>query len=425
MSTAEPYFKELQHQFASTLGDVNRVSKRLLGAFVEATFTFTHQPLRPNEGNFSPVEEIGEIREILDIAGEIPADFPEGVYIRNGSNPLFGALHSSDSIFGKSHDIWIEGEGMLHALYFTKSSDDTWSISYTNRYVESDTYRIEKELKRPCFLPSTDGDPRAMLIAAALNTVIPGTGELVIFGFNVDRPFLTVGIVSADGMKLKRKVALDLDRCTYCHEIGVTTKYNIILDSPLTISKERMLRGAPLIEFEKDSYARIGVMPHYGDANSIIWFYVQPFCMMHLVNCFEEDDEVIVRGFHVPSSIIMGPTLINMMKETTNKGLNEEYCRLYEWRLNLTTRKIAGKYLTGTEVALEFPVINDKYVGLLNKYAYAQVGDSPASFAGGPGIVRPKFGGFAKILLDEREDVTKKEQLLCQRLMVRTKMMAG
>ncbi|CAM0908167.1 unnamed protein product [Alopecurus aequalis] len=288
MSTAEPYFKELQHQFASTLGDVNRVSKRLLGAFVEATFTFTHQPLRPNE-------------------------------------------------------------------------------------------------------------------------VIPGTGELVIFGFNVDRPFLTVGIVSADGMKLKRKVALDLDRCTYCHEIGVTTKYNIILDSPLTISKERMLRGAPLIEFEKDSYARIGVMPHYGDANSIIWFYVQPFCMMHLVNCFEEDDEVIVRGFHVPSSIIMGPTLINMMKETTNKGLNEEYCRLYEWRLNLTTRKIAGKYLTGTEVALEFPVINDKYVGLLNKYAYAQVGDSPASFAGGPGIVRPKFGGFAKILLDEREDVTKKD----------------
>jgi carotenoid cleavage dioxygenase-like enzyme len=47
-----------------------------------------------------------------------------------------------------------------------------------------------------------------------------------------------------------------------------------------------------LIEFEKDSYARIGVMPHYGDASSIIWFYVQPFCTIHLVNCFEEDDEV-------------------------------------------------------------------------------------------------------------------------------------
>uniref|UniRef100_M8CT55 Uncharacterized protein n=1 Tax=Aegilops tauschii TaxID=37682 RepID=M8CT55_AEGTA len=315
-------------------------------------------------GNFAPVEEIGDVREIFDIAGEIPADFPEGVYIRNGSNPLFGALHSSSSIFGKSHDIWIEGEGMLHAVYFTKSNNNTWSIKYTNRYVQSDTFRVENGLKKPCFLPATDGDPLAMLIAGNLNTlrfgkafknmsntsvfehagrvfsaaendnpheidlyslgtlgswnvdggwkmpftahpkVIRGTGELVIFGFNVDAPFLTVGVVSEissefdfilpsvdDGKKLQQKVALELDRCTYCHEIGVTTMYNIILDSPLTINKERMLKGALLIEFEKDSYARIGVMPHYGDANSITWFYVQPFCTIHLVNCFEEDDE--------------------------------------------------------------------------------------------------------------------------------------
>jgi hypothetical protein len=153
------------------------------------------------QGNFAPVKEIGEIQEILDIAGEILADFPEGVYIRNGkpsilpsyslkyqghgaesdilhrlsnagSNPLFGALHSSKSIFGKSHDIWVEGEGMLHGLYFTKSSDNTWKISYTNRYVQSDTYRLEKELKKPCFIPSTDGDLPAVLIAAALNIVI-------------------------------------------------------------------------------------------------------------------------------------------------------------------------------------------------------------------------------------------------------------
>ncbi|XP_047071128.1 carotenoid 9,10(9',10')-cleavage dioxygenase 1-like [Lolium rigidum] len=464
ISTAKPYFKELQQQFALRTGAVNSISKRLLGAFVESTFTLSHQPLRPTEGNFAPVKEIGEIQEILDIAGNIPADFPEGVYIRNGSNPLFGALHSSKSIFGKSHDIWVEGEGMLHGLYFTKSSDNTWTISYTNRYVQSDTYRLEKELKKPCFIPSTDGDLPAVLIAAALNIlmygkafknisntsvfehagrvfsaaendnpheidlyslgtlgswnvdgewkmpftahpkVIPGTGELVIFGFNLDRPFLTVGIVSADGKKLKRKVDIELDRCTYCHELGVTATYNIILDTPLTLSKGRMLRGAPLIEFEKDSYARIGVMPHYGDASSIIWFYVQPFCTIHLVNCFEEDDEVIVRGFHVPSSIIMGPRLIDMTKETS-----KEYSRLYEWRLNLKTRKVTGKYLTGMEVALEFPVINNKYVGLCHKYAYAQVADSPASFAGGPGIVRPKFGGFAKILLDEKEDVTTKD----------------
>jgi carotenoid cleavage dioxygenase-like enzyme len=47
-----------------------------------------------------------------------------------------------------------------------------------------------------------------------------------------------------------------------------------------------------LIQFEKESYARIGVMPRYGDADSAVWFDVEPFCMFHLVNCFEEGDEV-------------------------------------------------------------------------------------------------------------------------------------
>ena len=83
----------------------------------------------------------------------------------------------------------------------------------------------------------------------------------------------------------------------------------------------------------------------------------------------------------MPGSIILGPRI------KCNQGLTEEcFSRLYEWRLNLKTRAVVGKYLTGKEVALEFPVMNDKYVGLPHKYAYAQVANSPANLAGGPGI---------------------------------------
>lgn len=38
--------------------------------------------------NFAPVEEIGEIVEAVCFEGEIPADFPQGVYMRNGM-PVF------------------------------------------------------------------------------------------------------------------------------------------------------------------------------------------------------------------------------------------------------------------------------------------------------------------------------------------------
>lgn len=36
--------------------------------------------------NFLPVEEIEELVEITCTSGEIPADFAEGVFVRNGIN---------------------------------------------------------------------------------------------------------------------------------------------------------------------------------------------------------------------------------------------------------------------------------------------------------------------------------------------------
>ncbi|KAK1630217.1 hypothetical protein QYE76_004532 [Lolium multiflorum] len=166
-------FQELQRQLSSRFDEASQVLKNaphmLLDAIVDSTFKFNDQALLPSESNFAPVDEIGESIEILQIEGEIPTDFPEGVYIRNGSNPLFGALHSTVSVFGESNEIWVEGEGMLHALYFTKNYSESWSVSYVNRYVESPTLKIERDRKKPCFLPAAQGDSAAVIAAYILN----------------------------------------------------------------------------------------------------------------------------------------------------------------------------------------------------------------------------------------------------------------
>ena len=49
-----------------------------------------------------------------------------------------------------------------------------------------------------------------------------------------------------------------------------------------------------LIRYETEGYARIGVMPRYGDAKSIRWFEVEPCAALHMINCFEDGDEVII-----------------------------------------------------------------------------------------------------------------------------------
>ncbi|CAN6181933.1 unnamed protein product [Urochloa humidicola] len=465
---------------SSKMGEASKVLKnvphRFLDILVDSTFKFTDQALNPSESNFAPVDEIGESIKIYQIEGAIPEDFPEGVYIRNGSNPLFGALHSTASIFGQSREIWVEGEGMLHALYLTKSSSGSWSVSYANRYVQSETLRLERARQKPCFLPAIEGDSAAIIAAYIFNylrfgkvnkdisntnvfehagrvfavaenhlpqeicidnldtgntwdiggewdrpftahpKVAPGTGELVTFGTDAKRPYLVIGVVSADGTKLKHKVDLSLDRCTLCHDIGVTLKYNIIMDVPLTISISRLIKGGQLIQFEKESYARIGVMPRYGDADSVIWFKVEPFCMFHLINCFEEGDEVVVQGLRSQDSLIPGPRFAlnksdseisepeeddNSMKHGTS---NEFFFRLYQWRFNLKTKTASGDFLSGTEDSLEFPMINNMYTGLRHSYAYAQVVNSLTSSSGNCEKVNPKYGGFAKFFLDKENN---------------------
>ncbi|THG14855.1 hypothetical protein TEA_010422 [Camellia sinensis var. sinensis] len=56
------------------------------------------------------------------------------------------------------------------------------------------------------------------------------------------------------------------------------------------ISNGKKLKGK-LLKYEKEKYARIGVMPRYGDADSIRWFDVESYCTFHILNCFEDGDE--------------------------------------------------------------------------------------------------------------------------------------
>ncbi|KAF6169404.1 hypothetical protein GIB67_002891 [Kingdonia uniflora] len=66
------------------------------------------------------------------------------------------------------------------------------------------------------------------------------------------------------------RLDLQFKRSSLSHDIGITQKYNAILDVPLVMDINQLLKGGPLMKFEKDSYARIGMIPRYGDADSVM-----------------------------------------------------------------------------------------------------------------------------------------------------------
>ncbi|CAI0388380.1 unnamed protein product [Linum tenue] len=451
----------------------NIAPRKLLDDFVDSAFQFVDQPLLPSQCNFAPVDELKEGVRVTDmVEGIIPDDFSQG------PNPLFGGLQSTESMFGRTNHIWVEGEGMLHALYFQKgsSSDGEWSVFYNNRHLETETFKMEKDRAKPSFIPAVEGHALAILSAHLFNWMrfgkvnkdlsntdvvvhggkfyavaethaaqefdiltldaigewdingawdrpftahpkkAPVTGELVIFGMQAFKPFIELGVVSADGEKLLHKVDLNLSRCSLVHDVGITERYNVIMDFPLTIDLNRLLTGGPLIKYDKQDYARIGVMPRYGNTESIRWFDVAPNCTFHILNCFEDgNDEVVVRACRSLNSILPGPEMwedkFDWFSSKFRFGHGDDaasedddvsvFARCYEWRLNLETGEVKERNLTGkTEASMDFPIIHPAFTGLPNRFGYTQTVDSEASSAAG----MPKFGGLAKLYFQEPKD---------------------
>ncbi|CBI20857.3 unnamed protein product, partial [Vitis vinifera] len=414
---------------------IRNTSRRMLDAFVDSVFQFIDQQLFPSQKNFAPVDEIGEAVQVVCSEGR----FPVGIYIRNGPNPLFGGLKSTFSIFGRSRDIWVEGEGMLHALYFMKDDHGDWTISYKNRYVDPETFKLKKQRNRPSFLPTAQGDSLAILAApfsfvlhflawlvrnsatqAFLSirggtTLSQRTTSLKRLTYSLWRPWrsgisteIGTGLSLAiqrklqelgtmDGNKLSHKVDLKFNRGTFLHEIALILSllmaiwYNVIMDYPLTIDISRLLRGDRLIKYDKGDSARIGVMARYGDADSVRWFSVESHCTFHIVNSFE-DEQVVIRGCRALDSIIPGPNQgLNKPNENSISLAKDEdlFTRVYEWRLNMETGEVKEKNLTGMDFCMDFPLINGEIILALSTSL-------------------PKCGGIAKIFFEEQDSMLPK-----------------
>ncbi|KAJ9688245.1 hypothetical protein PVL29_014119 [Vitis rotundifolia] len=332
---------------------LKNTSNKMLDAFVDSAFQFVSQTLPPSQKNFTPVEEIGEAVQVVCIEGIIPVDFQAGVYIRNGN--------SSTSIFEHSGKFYAIAENHL------PQEIDIFTLETLE----------ESDVNGAWDRPFTSHPKKA-----------PGTGELVIIGIDGQKPFIVGGVIS---------VILRFD----------SVMYNVIVDCPLTVDMNRLVAGGPLC---KDwGHAR------YGNADSVKWFDIEANCTLHILNSFEDGNEVVVRGCRALESIISGPDQgLNKFEwfsmgfkpiEISNKnsnGFTREgflFARVYEWRLNMETGEVKERNLTGTYFSMEFPTINEDFTGVKHKYGYTQVLDSMASSSCG----MTKYGGLAKLYFEEQD----------------------
>ncbi len=378
-------------------------------------------------GVYAPT--VSEIEaDCLPVEGELPEDL-SGAYFRNGPNPVHRPQH-------RYHPF--DGDGMVHGVYFRDGA-----ASYRNRYVR--TGALQEEMRSgECLSPGVMGpfdysasafgikdtsntdvfcyggdlmtlwynaghpyrvaasdletrghyglEGRSSLRMSAHSKVDWNTGELLFFDYGDEPPYLTYGVADATG-RLLHEAAIELPGPRLPHDIGFTTHYAILHDLPFFHDMEILRRHRQrVLTFHRDIPTRFGLLPRDGQGGDIRWFECEPCYILHVTNCWEEGDWVVMDGCRstnpMPDVRPGDGELASMLA----------YMRLeanaYRWRFNLVTGEVREGDID--DLNTEFNKSNPLFHGVKSRYSYHQ--RIPLAHEGGHTL---RFTGLVKYNNDD------------------------
>ena len=352
----------------------------------------------------------------LEVEGEIPTDL-DGVYLRNTENPVHPSI-------GMYHPF--DGDGMLHQLRFHDGH-----ASYRNRFIRTDGFLAEQEAAQSLWTGMLDAPERSlrrdgwgargrMKDASSTDVVVHNgkalttfwqcgdvyqldpttlveegrapwsadfpsptgvsahpklderTGELLVFGYGKEAPYLHYGVVSPDG-RLVHSIDVPLPGPRLPHDMAFTEHYAILNDLPLFWDPQLLAQGVHLPRYFPDVPSRFAIVPRRGGTEDIRWFEADPTYVLHWINAYEDGDEVVLDGFfqHQPS-----PRKEEGASKMTTAyrylDLHQLDTRPHRWRFNLATGQTKEEPLS--DQVMEFGMINAQRAGLPYRYSYNMTG---------------------------------------------------
>ncbi|MEU9336063.1 carotenoid oxygenase family protein [Streptomyces sp. NPDC048290] len=278
-------------------------------------------------GRFAPVtDEVDAVD--LEISGELPQDL-DGVFLRNGPNPRFtpigSYLYPIDGD-GMVHGVWLSGgraryrnrfvrtpamraeERAGHALWggleslITPDTDDVdASLAHTLKplpdisvvrhagrllaLAESDCpFRLSPELAT--LGKETFGGRLPAGITAHPKTD-PVTGEMAVFCYALEPPYLTWSLLGPDGAVRRGPTPVPgADEPQMIHDMALTARYLVLVLAPAYFTLDAAMNGGSLLAWRPERGTRIALIPR--DGGPVRWATDEAFWVWHTVNAYDD-----------------------------------------------------------------------------------------------------------------------------------------
>lgn len=281
------------------------------------------------QGAFAPVVEERDATD-LAVEGKLPDEL-DGAYLRNGPNPRFTPLGS--------YVYPLEGDGMVHGMWLAGGR-----ARYSNRFVRTAALQAEERAGRALwgglmtgYLPGASqvgpelaGQPKPMpdinvvshggrLLALAESDcpyrlspdlatlgretfdgalpagitahpkVDPRTGEMVVFCYHLEAPYLTWAALGPDGMVTRPATQImGVDQPVMIHDMALTTRFVVLILAPLYFDLRAAMSGGSLLAWRPEDGTRIALVPR--DGGPVRWSHTDAFWSWHAANAYDDGE---------------------------------------------------------------------------------------------------------------------------------------
>jgi carotenoid cleavage dioxygenase len=352
--------------------------------------------------------------EDLKVTGEIPAEL-DGVYLRNGPNPLKTPNHALHH--------WFVGDAMLHGVRL-KGGKALW---YRNRWIRSTEVSQalgEKPAPGPRG-PLGNDSPNTNVIghAGKIYAIVeaggypaevsemletrthtnfdgtlgqafsahphldPDTGEQhAICYYGREANTIWHVVVGVDG-KVRRNEPIPVQDGPMIHDCMITKSYVIVMDLPVTFSMAALISGESFpYRWNPKHKARIGLLPREGRGEDTIWCDIDPCYIFHPANAFETDD----------GKVVMDACVHATMFASGSTGPDSPVTPFERLTIDPVARRVTREVID--QAPQEFPRPDERLIGKPYRYAYC---------VGLPERVSDAFASASKIYKHDLEAGTR------------------